>query len=484
MEMQQERMLCKALESKITTAWQAARIIEDGMVVATSGFTPVGYPKEIPKALAERARNGEKIGITLITGASVGPEIDTELTEMGVIKRRYPYQTNSELRNAINKGEIQYADMHLSHVPVWMKLGYFGHINLAVIEAVAIDEHGRIFPSTSVGISNTAVQTADKVIIEVNHAQPMELRGLCDIYNVAKPPNTQPIPLTHPEQRIGVPYITCDFKKIAAIVPTNTPDGLITMAPIDEISEKMAQNLIRFLENQVKAKKLPPNLFPLQSGVGSVANAVLGGLVYSDFENLTIYSEVLQDSVLDLLDTGKLNFASATSLTISSQRLPAFYKNLHRYRDKIVLRPQELSNHPEIIRRLGVIAMNTAIEVDIYGNVNSTHIGGSRLMNGIGGSGDFARNASISIFTTASCAQNGKISSIVSAVSHVDHNEHSVQVIVTEQGVADIRGLSPIERAEVIIENCAHPDFRPMLRSYLFQAKNNSKYQHIPLYKS
>lgn len=478
----QQRVKAPSLQEKIVSAKVAAQFIQDGMVVATSGFTPAGYPKAVPLALAERAQDGEQLGITLITGASVGEELDTSLTETGIIKRRYPYQTNKTLRNAINSGHVQYADLHLSHVPVWMKMGYFGKIDVALIEAVMINENGHIYLSTSSGISNTAVALAEKVIIEINLAQSEQLIGMHDIYDLALPPNTQPIPLTKADQRIGKTFITCDEEKIVAIVLTEIPDNTLPMAPIDEVSAQMAQKLINFLHKQVELGYLSDPLPPLQSGVGSVANAVLGGLVQSDFNSLRIYSEVLQDSVLDLIDAGKVESASATALTISPQRLPDFYANFDRYYNKIILRPQELSNHPELIRRLGLIAMNTAIEADIYGNINSTHIGGSRLMNGIGGSGDFTRNSAISIFTTASTAKNGMISSIVPTVSHVDHNEHSVQVIITEQGVADLRGLSPVERARTVINNCAHPKFKPMLNAYLEQACETSKYMHIPLY--
>ncbi len=225
--------------------------------------------------------------------------------------------------------------------------------------------------------------------------------------------------------------------------------------------------------------RLPRNLLPLQSGVGSVANAVLAGLLKSKFENLVCYTEVIQDSMLDLLDSGKALFASGTSITPSQEGLVRFKENIKKYKEKIILRPQEISNNPEVIRRLGVIAMNTAIEADIYGNINSTNIFGSRMMNGIGGSGDFTRNAYISIFTTPSTAKNGDISSIVPMVSHHDHTEHDVMVIITEQGVADLRGLSPKERAKVIIENCAHPDFKPMLKDY-FKRAQSGKYKHIP----
>jgi succinyl-CoA:acetate CoA-transferase len=476
-----QRIKNQAIAGKVVSAEIAGALVSDNMVVAISGFTSAGYPKAVPLALAERAKKGENIGITLITGASVGPEVDRALTEAGVIKRRFPYQNNKALRNAINAGEIEYADIHLSHLPVWMKNGYFGEIDLAIVEAAQIDEEGRIYLTTSVGISNVAINLAKRVIIEVNSTQPLSLVGIHDIYDVEKAPDTLPIPLTSPIQRIGVPYISCPPEKIAAVVFSDIPDTTVSVTPIDEISEKMAGHLIEFLHNEVSKGRLPNNLRPLQSGVGSVANAVLGGLVHSDFEHLSIYSEVLQDSVLDLLDTGKVDFASATALTFSPERLPDFYRNIDRYRDKILLRPQEISNHPEIIRRLGIIAMNTAIEADIYGNVNSTHIGGTRLMNGIGGSGDFARNAGISIFLTESTAKDGLVSSIVPAVTHVDHNEHSVQVLVTEQGVADLRGLGPVRRAREIIDHCVHPNFKSMLESYFYQAWERSKYKHIPL---
>ena len=120
-----------------------------------------------------------------------------------------------------------------------------------------------------------------------------------------------------------------------------------------------------------------------------------------------------------------------------------------------------------MIRRLGIISINTAIEVDIFGNVNSTHVMGRQMMNGIGGSGDFTRNAYLSIFTCPSTAKGGKISTIVPLVSHMDHSEHSVQIVATEYGIADLRGRSPYERATLIIHNCAHPDFRDELNGYL-----------------
>ena len=434
----------------------------------------------IPAALAKRAEAGEKLDLTLLTGASTGDEMDGVLARAGVIRRRIPYQTNKDLRDAINRGEISYMDMHLSQLPNWVKNGYLGKVHVAVVEATAIDENGNIIPTTSVGCANTYVACADQVIVEINTTQPLDLEGIHDIYSPKKAPDTEPIPITRTEDRIGTPYIPCTPDKIRAIVISDIPDNGRSVAAIDETSQKIADNLVQFLKDETKAGRLPTPLPPLQSGVGSVANAVLAGLKDSDFENINIYSEVLQDAVFDLMDAGKVACASGTSLTISPAKREAFYAKFPLYRDKIVLRPQEISNSPEVIRRLGVIAVNTVIEADIYGNTNSSHIGGSRLMNGLGGSGDFGTNAGLSIYITPATAKKGTVSSIVPFVTHVDHTEHDIHALITEYGVADIRGLSPIERAHKIIDNCAAPEFREELNAYLEEAIAQSTHKQTP----
>jgi succinyl-CoA:acetate CoA-transferase len=187
---------------------------------------------------------------------------------------------------------------------------------------------------------------------------------------------------------------------------------------------------------------------------------------------------VLQDGMLEMLKSGKLSMASATALSLSNAAMQEFLDHIDFYRQRIVLRPQEISNNPELIHRLGIISVNGMIEADIYGNVNSTHIMGTRIMNGIGGSGDFARNAYLSMFMTPSTAKGGTISCIVPMVSHVDHTEHDVEIIVTEQGLADLRGLAPRQRAKVIIDTCAHPDYRPALQDYQDRAQANARAGH------
>jgi succinyl-CoA:acetate CoA-transferase len=465
-----QRVRNSQIAKKMMSAEEAARLIKDGMNVITSGFTPSGYPKAVPLALAERVKAGEKIKINLLTGASVGDELDGALTRAGAIANRIPYQTNSDMRKAINERRFDFSDIHLSHLPQQVEYGFYGDMDIAIIEAVAILEDGSIIPSTSVGISPTALKMAKQIIVEVNTSQPELLEGIHDIYIPESPPNRREIPIYRVSDRIGTTSMACDPEKIVAVVETDIHDTVRDLAEVDDVSHRISSHLIRFFEREVEKGRLTNRLLPLQSGVGSVANAVLSGLAASDFEKLSVYSEVIQDSVFELIESGKVIFSSGTSFTPSKQKRKWLIEHLEDLRSCCVLRPMEISNHPEIIRRLGVIAMNTALEVDIYGHVNSTHVSGSRLMNGIGGSGDFARNAYLSIFTAPSLAIGGKVSSIVPKVSHVDHSEHDVHVIVTEQGVADLRGLGPVRRAEMIIENCAHPDFRNKLYDYLSRA--------------
>lgn len=474
-----DRVRNTALHAKIVSAEEAAAIIKPGMTIGTSGFTPAGYPKAVPLALAERMKKNP-FKINLWTGASVGKELDGALAEVHGIQQRLPYQTNDVLRKQINSGAVDYIDMHLSEVGQLTRYGFLGKLDIAIIEACAITEEGYIVPTTSCGNSASFVRTADIVIVEINTTQPIELEGMHDIYQVATPPARDPIPLRHADDRIGTPYIICDPNKIKFIVPCDIPDAVRPLAAIDDDAKAMSANLIKFFQQEIAKGRLPKNLLPLQSGVGSVANAVMTGLVDSPFEDLVVFTEVIQDGMFDLFDAGKLTFASGTSITPSPDGLKRLYANLAEYRKKIVLRPQGISNNPELARRLGVIAMNTAIEMDIYGHVNSTHIMGSKMMNGIGGSGDFARSAYMTIFFTNSVAKGGAISSVVPMCSHVDHTEHDVDIYVSERGVADVRGLSPKQRAQVIIDNIAHPDYQPMLQDYFDRACKATGNAHSP----
>jgi succinyl-CoA:acetate CoA-transferase len=465
----ENRIRRKSLLDKITTPEAAAALIKDGMIIGMSGFTRAGDAKAVPIAMAEKART-DPFKITLITGASLGHDIDRMLTEAGVLARRMPFQVDRTLRAAINRGEVMFIDQHLSETVEHLRSHQLGPIDYAVVEATAITEDGGIVPSTSIGNSASFAILAKKIIVEINLSQPVNLEGLHDVYIPTKRPSRVPIPVVACDSRVGFPYVPIDPDKIAAIAVTDQKDSFSTVEAPDADTQAIAGHLIRFLEGEVADGRLDLTLQPLQAGIGTIANSVLTGLADGPFHHLKMYSEVLQDSTFDLMDSGKLVFASGSSITLSAECSERVFGQFEKYKEKLVLRPQEISNHPEVIRRLGVIGINTALEVDIYGNINSTHVNGTHMMNGIGGSGDFARNAYISIFVTKSLAKGGNISSVVPMVPHVDHTEHDVDVIVTENGLADLRELAPRERAERIIAHCAHPNYRDALMDYFTRA--------------
>lgn len=456
----------------ILTAAEAAASISNGQTLAFSGFTAAGSPKVVSTALAARATAehaaGKEFKVGVITGASTGPSLDGVLAKADAIAWRTPYQSNPDLRKAINEGRTHFFDLHLSMLPQVVRYGFLGKINYAIIEACDVTADGKITLTTAVGAAPTFCALAEKIIIEINEFHPKELLGFHDLYEPQNPPNRREIPVYHASDRIGSPTIQVDPKKIVCIVKNNAPDEVAAFDPADALTLKIGQNVADFLAGELRNGHIPPGFLPIQSGVGNVANAVLGAMGdHPEIPAFEMYSEVIQDSVIGLMKTGKLKFASGSSLTVSAPLLKDIYENLETFRPKILLRPQEITNSPEVVRRLGIISINTALELDIFGNVNSTHVMGKNMMNGIGGSGDFTRSAYISIFTCPSTAKGGAISAIVPLCSHMDHSEHSVQVIITENGIADLRGKNPAQRAAAIIEHCAHPDYRDALRAYM-----------------
>ncbi len=480
-----DRIQPAQLRRKIRAAEDAAALIPPGANVGMSGFTGSGHPKAVPVALAARikvaAQAGQRFRLGVWTGAATAPDLDGALAQVEGIRLLLPYQSDPVTRREINAGRVDYLDVHLSQVAQLARQGSLGPLDFAVIEAVGITADGDLIPSTSVGNNKTWIDHAGQVIVEINARQSAELDGFHDIYyGTAQPPRRVPVPITAPGDRIGVPHLACPADKIAAIVLTDAPDWSPAFKPPDQVCEAIAGHVIEFLRSEVAAGRLPRDLLPLQSGVGNIANAVLIGLANGPFERLSAYTEVLQDGMLQLLESGKLLVASSTAFTLSQAASDRLISQLPRFRGQIILRPQEITNHPEVIRRLGCVAMNAMIEADIYGNVNSSHVMGTAMQNGIGGSADFTRNGSVSMFVSPSQAKGGAISCIVPMVSHVDHTEHDVNVIITEQGIADLRGLAPKRRARQIIDNCAHPEFRPALEDYFERALATSRGKHTP----
>lgn len=480
-----ERIAHPGLRAKVVSAEEAASFIRPGDNVGMSGFTGAGYPKRVPLALAEQIRTararGEDFRVGVWTGASTAPELDGALAEADGIELRLPYQSDPVSRAKINAGTMDYIDVHLSHVAQMAWEGFLGPLDVALVEVAGILEDGSLVPTSSVGNNKTWLDIADRVILEVNEWHPAELLGMHDIYyGTALPPHRRPVLVERPGDRIGQETLRVDPAKVVAVVVTDDPDRNSPFKAADPDSQAIAAHFIDLLEHEVRHGRLPETYLPLQSGVGNIANAVLAGLGEGNRRGLTAYTEVIQDGMLGLIQAGVIELASATSFSLSPAGVETFMSDLDLFRSRIVLRPQEISNHPEVIRRLGVIASNGMLEADIYGNVNSTHVMGSRIQNGIGGSGDFARNAYLATFVTPSTAKGGALSCIVPMVTHVDHTEHDVDVIITEQGVADLRGLPPRRRARQVIDRCANPAYRDLLDDYLERAERGAWGRHTP----
>jgi succinyl-CoA:acetate CoA-transferase len=442
----------------------AAEIPADATLLV-SGFGSVGYPKAVPEALAHADR---PLSLTVVSGGSVGEEIDVALVEADAIDRRYPYQARRPIRDAINRGDVAFHDRHVAQVGDEVQYGGLVDADVAVVEAVAAGEDWLI-PSTSLGQTPAFVEAADALVVEVNHAQPLALQHVHDVYRPGRPPDREPIPLRTPGGRIGSPRIEFDAEKLLGVVESDRRDRPYTFRTPTDDDEAVAANLAAFLSREVERTPVFSDAVRLQFGVGSLGNALMSRLGRADIgdRELVYFGEVIQDGLLDLLDDGDLRSASATSLALSAEGQERFFDRIERYAEDVVLRPTDVSNSPALVDRFGVVAVNSALEVDLLGNANSTHVRGRDVVNGIGGSGDFNRAALVSVVALPSTASGGDLSRIVPAVPHVDHTEHDIDVVVTEQGVADLRGLSPAERAEAIAASCAHPDYRERLTDCL-----------------
>lgn len=464
-------------------------MIKDGENLGLSGFTPAGTAKAVTRELAKKAEAehaaGRPFKVGILTGASTGQSTDGVLSAVGAIKYRAPYTTNADFRKHVNRGEIAYNDIHLSQMAQELRYGFLGDVDWAILEVCDIDEGAdtcKAYLTAAGGISPTVARLAKKgVILELNTFHSPNAKYLHDVYEPLDPPLRQPIPIYNVGDRIGKPHVEIPASRIVGVVECDLPDEARAFKDADPITDNIGNRVAEFLVSEMKRGIIPSTFLPLQSGVGSTANAILGALGQNkNVPDFNVYTEVLQDAVVGMMLSGRVKDASSCSLTVSNECLKQIYDNIDLFSKHLTLRQSEISNSPEVIRRLGVIAINTAIEVDIYGNANSTHISGTKMMNGIGGSGDFERNAYISIFTCPSTAKGGVISSVVPMVSHHDHTEHDVNIIVTEQGVADLRGKSPVERAREIIEHCAHPDYKQLLWDYLKITKPGHTRHNLP----
>ena len=462
------------------TPEEAVTHIPNGATVAFSGFANAGAAKVVARELAVHAQRmhnkGESFKIRVLSGGACGDDVEESLALARAISWRAPYQSSPTLRKQINRQEVEYVDMHLSHVGQTVSSGFFGKVDLAIIEASEVTPDGRVYLTTSVGATPTFLQCAEKVIIEINGHHSKRLRDMIDITVLPPYPNHAPIPIRDPMTRLGSNFAVVDPKKVIGIVESDEPDYINSYGPADSVSHGIAEHITRFFFDEIRAGRIPEEFLPVQTGTGRVLNGLMTALGENPYiPPLRMFTLVIQEALIDLIEHGQVLSVSATGLAIPPEVLKRVYANMNFFVPRMLLRPQEVSNSPGVIRKLGVISINAALEIDIYANANSSHFFGTDIMNGVGGSGEFIRNSYLPILVCPSIAKGGRISSIVPMTPHVDSNEHSVKIVATEQGLADLRGLGPMQRARAIINNCAHP----MYRDYLNQYIENSRVGHI-----
>jgi succinyl-CoA:acetate CoA-transferase len=472
-----ERIRHRESLGKIMTADEAAELFRDGMLVATSGNSLMGYPKATFLALSERIKKQGGIRIDLLCAGALDSEVEDSLVEVGGIRKRIGTIIGGEkLRAAVNRGEVKFIEGKGGQLPLQVKRGWYGRVDIAVVEAIGLNPDGQIIPSTAVYDSPEWIDAAPQVIIEINLNRPLGLEGLHDVYQRGN----DPIPIVgNPLKRIGVPYFPIDPEKIKGIVLSDRGDKPSGETKPDRMGAIIGQHLLEFFHREISAGRLSEPLPPIELGVGNVAGNVMRKIGASNFKNFRFHQPSITDPVLEIIEAGKADWVSGMNLRLSPEAWGRFQANLDRYKQYMVLRPVAICNSPEVIQRLGVIGINGCLEMDLQGQVNSSHVLGAKILTGIAGSVDFSRNSLYSIFVAPSTTKGGKISSIVPMVSHVDHTEHDVDILVTEQGLADLRGLDPRERAREIIRQCAHPDYREMLSDYLARAEKEPG--HIPV---
>lgn len=450
------------------TAAEAAALIDDGSTIACSGYASIGAAKAVPRALAERIRaarrRGEQFDVRPCAGLGLGGTDDSRPN-----RHASPW-SEEETYGPVRPGDVNAAEAEAltraGRLPAPSANGLPRQFDVAIVEAVDAVRDGRIYLTTSSGATPAMLARARKVIIEINQGQSCRLTDIHDVAAAPEPPYRVYVPIQEPLDRIGAPYALVDARKIMGIVETDEAEETPSFDAPDEISEQIAEHIATFLHHEVQLSDLPPDLLPFQVGAGSLTNAVASQLGSShDLPPLVMYGDVLPDALVDLMEDGRVRGASATSLTLSHGKLRHVFANMDFFAPRIVLRPQTISHNHAVLQRLGIIAINAALEIDVHGCANATRTWCGRA--GAGPADDFVRNAYLSFLVMPSVARGDCISAIVPRVSHVDYPGRSIQVLVTEQGVADLRGLDPAERAEAIVENCAHPMYRDYLRSYI-----------------
>ena len=274
------RIESPVFREKVITAEQAASYIKDGMTVSVPHFICYDSPVSTARALLGRRNTGEKIEVKLISAASCTPVIDEDWTNAGMIKSFMPYtQAHSSVRKSANtaEGGLNFMDYRLSLIPEYIRSGYLGDIDVALVSVAGITEDGKLKPSVCAGYTQTVLNCAKKVILEINLQSSEGMYRLHDVYEPDARPGRKPIPITKATDVIGSHFYTCDPDKVLGVVITDEPLFLSPMwypltadAAPPEVKQ-IAKNFVNFLQIEVAEGRMSEKLPPIQTGGGMVA---------------------------------------------------------------------------------------------------------------------------------------------------------------------------------------------------------------------
>ena len=417
----------KIYQSRIVSPDEAARVIKSGQRVFLTGNCSV--PQKVLSALVNYAP--ELQDVEICQALSIGPA-DYVAPEMEGHIRVNSMFISANVRKAVNEGRADFTPVLLSEFPLLFKRGILP-VDVALIHVSPPDEHGFCSLGVEVGLTKSVAESAHTIVAEVNQKMPRTL-GDCFLH----------------------------VSRLNYVVPVDY--GLPELAMGDEGPSEVIEKIAGHIA------KLIPNGATMQLGIGAIPDAVLKYLF--EKRDLGIHTELFSDGVIDLVDAGVLTNARKTlhpgkiiaGFILGTQRLYEWVDD----NPLIELHPTEYVNDPFVIaQNERMVAVNSAIEVDLTGQICADSIG-TRLYSGVGGQLDFIYGASrskggVPIIALPSTAKT--ISRIVTTLkpgAGVVTSRNHVRYVVTEYGVADLYGKTIRQRAQQLI-NIAHPQFRDQL---------------------
>lgn len=437
-----EKVVTGKYSNKFVTAEEALSVVKSGdRVYIHSGCA---YPKVLVDAMAARKDELYNVEICHLMVLGDAPYMKPEMEGHF---RHNGFFLGANTRKQVNEGKADFLPIFLSEIPALIRHDFKHQVNVVLIQVSPPDAHGFCSMGVAVDCTKAATEAADFIIAQVNPRMPR----------------------VHGDSFIHISEI--DFAVEADTALQELPESNLVKKPGElEVYNNIARNIASLVCDGAT----------LQLGIGSIPNAVLKQL--GDKKNLGIHTEMFSDGIIPLIESGVINCSKktllpgkiVTSFVLGTKKLFEYINN----NPLIEMRPTDFVNDPyTIARNNDMIAVNSAVQVDLTGQVSADSIGYS-FYSGFGGQVDFIRGASRSkggkpVIALPSTAKEGKFSRIVPHLDEgagVTTSRGDVHFVVTEFGIADLHGMNIRERVSALI-SIAHPKFREELESFAKKRK-------------